>query len=262
MSILDRFSLKGKIALVTAGAGPLFGSSLSEALAEAGATLISASRSRPRNEEFAAGLRSRGYDAVGMEFELGNPDSARKLREEVIGRFGRLDVLVNSALMRDAYGGGFEDQTFEQWEKCGRGDLAGLFHICQLFVPDMVRQGHGSIINISSIYGAVSNDPTLYEGTTMKQPPNYTFVKAGMVNFTRYLACYYGKQGVRANCISPGGYFDNQPGPFVEAYCKRVPIGRMLGNEDIKGAVVFLASDASQYVTGHNLLVDGGWTAL
>lgn len=262
MSILDRFSLRGKIALVTAGAGPLFGSSISEALAEAGATVITASRSRERNEEFAAKLRERGGEAVGMEFELGNPDSGRRLHEEVISRFGRLDVLVNSALMRDAYPGSFEEQSFEQWVRTGQGDLAGLFHVCQLFVPDMVQQGSGSIINISSIYGVVSNDPTLYEGTTMKQPPNYTFVKAGMINFTRYLACYYGKQGVRANCISPGGYFDNQPQPFVEAYTKRVPVGRMLGNADIQGAVVFLASDASEYVTGHNLMVDGGWTAL
>lgn len=262
MSILDQFSLRGKVALVTAGAGPLFGSSLSEALAEAGAKLITASRSLDRNEEFAAGLRSKGYDAVGMEFELGNPDSARKLHDDIIARFGRLDVLVNSALMRDTYGGRFEDQTFEQWNRCGEGDFAGLLHICQLFIPDMVRQKKGSIINISSIYGAVSNDPTLYEGTTMTQPPNYTFVKAGMVNFTRYIACYYGKQGVRANCISPGGYINDQPAQFIANYNKRVPIGRMLDNEDIKGAAVFLASDASGYITGHNLLVDGGWTAL
>lgn len=262
MSILDRFSLKGKVALVTAGSGPLFGSSLSEGLAEAGAKVISASRSLERNEQFAEKLRSKGLDAVGMEFELGNPDSAKKLRDEVIARYGRLDVLVNSALMRDTYAGKFEEQSFEQWQRCGQGDFAGLLHICQLFVPDMVRQGNGSIINISSIYGAVSNDPTLYEGTAMTQPPGYTFVKAGMVNFTRYLACYYGKQGVRANCISPGGYYDNQPGPFVANYNKRCPLGRMLGNEDIKGAAVFLASDASQYITGHNLLVDGGWTAL
>ncbi len=262
MPILDRFSLRGKIVLVTAGAGPLFGSSLSEALAEAGATVITASRSRERNEEFAAGLRDKGYDAVGMAFELGDPNSGRVLHQEVLQRYGRLDVLVNSALMRDTYGGRFEDQTFEQWERCGRGDFAGLLHICQLFVPEMVRQKKGSIINISSIYGAVSNDPGIYEGTTMTQPPNYTFVKAGMVNFTRYLACYYGKHGVRANCISPGGYFDNQPESFVAAYNRRVPVGRMLGNEDIKGAAVFLASDASDYITGHNLMVDGGWTAL
>jgi NAD(P)-dependent dehydrogenase (short-subunit alcohol dehydrogenase family) len=262
MSILDRFSLKGKIALVTAGAGPLFGSSLSEGLAEAGAKVITASRSLATNEEFAARLRGQGYDALGMEFELGNAASAQRLHDAILSRFGRLDVLVNSALMRDTYGGRYEEQTFEQWDRCGRGDFAGLLHVCQLFLPDMVRQGRGSIINISSIYGAVSNDPMLYEGTTMTQPPGYTFVKAGMVNFTRYLACYYGKQGVRANCISPGGYYDDQPGPFVERYNQRCPLGRMLGNEDIKGAVVFLASDASEYVTGHNLLVDGGWTAL
>lgn len=262
MSILDRFSLQGKVCLVTAGAGPLFGSSLSEGLAEAGAKVITASRSLERNEAFAAMLREQGYDAVGMEFELGNPESAKKLHDEIIAKFGRLDVLVNSALMRDTYGGRFEDQSFAQWSRCGEGDFASLLHLCQLFIPGMVRQGSGSIINISSIYGAVSNDPTLYEGTTMTQPPNYTFVKAGMVNFTRYLACYYGKQGVRANCISPGGYYDEQPEPFVERYNKRCPLGRMLGNEDIKGAVVFLASDASAYITGHNLLVDGGWTAL
>lgn len=263
MGILDRFSLQGKIALVTAGAGPLFGSSLTEALAEAGAIVLTASRSLERNQAYADTLRRQGYDAHGLEFELGNPDSAQALHDHVIGRFGRLDVLVNSALARDAYGGGgFDTQTFDRWQKSGTGDLAGLFHICQLFIPDMVRQKRGSIINIASIYGVVSNDPTLYEGTEMKQPANYTFVKAGMINFTRYLACYYGKQGVRANCISPGGYFDNQPEPFVKNYNKRCPIGRMLGNEDIKGAVVYLASDASEYVTGHNLLVDGGWTAL
>ena len=263
MGILERFSLKGRIALITAGAGPLFGRSLTEGLAEAGATVITASRSPERNREYAEVLRRQGYDAHGLQFELGNPDSTRILHEEVIARFGRLDVLVNSALTRDAYGGGgFDTQTFAHWQQSGTGDLAGLFQICQLFIPDMVRNGRGSIINISSIYGVVSNDPTLYEGTDMKQPANYNFVKAGMLNFTRYLACYYGKQGVRANCISPGGYFDNQPEPFVRNYTRRCPVGRMLGNEDIKGAVVFLASDASEYITGHNLMVDGGWTAL
>ena len=188
MSILDRFSLKGRIALVTAGAGPLFGSSISQALAEAGATVLTASRSLEANQQFAESLRSAGHDAHGMQFDLSDPDSIRQLHRDVIERFGRLDVLVNSALTRD---------------------------------------GH-----------------------------------AGMINFTRYLACYYGKQGVRANCISPGGYFDGQPQSFVDQYCHRVPVGRMLDNEDIQGAVVFLASDASEYVTGHNLMVDGGWTCL
>ncbi len=262
MGILDRFSLAGKIALVTAGAGPQFGSSISEGLAEAGATVITASRSLERNREFAEKLRAQGYDAHGMQFDLGDADSTQRLHDDLISRFGRLDVLVNSALQREGHVGDLPHQTPEVWRKAGEGDLGGLFHICQLFIPDMVEQRGGSIINISSIYGVVSNDPTLYEGTDMIQPPTYNFVKAGMINFTRYLACYYGKQGVRANCLSPGGYFNNQPQPFLENYTKRVPIGRMLENDDIKGAAVFLASDASSYITGANLMVDGGWVCL
>ncbi|MDB5385348.1 MAG: Short-chain dehydrogenase [Planctomycetaceae bacterium] len=262
MGILDKFSLKGRIALVTAGAGPLFGSSISQSLAEAGATVITASRSLEANQEFAESLRSAGHEAYGMQFDLSDPDSIRKLHRDVIDRFGRLDILVNSALTRDGHVGGMESQNPDVWMTAAAGDFSGLFLICQQFLPDMVQQKRGSIINISSIYGVVSNDPTIYEGTTMLQPPSYTFVKAGMINFTRYLACYYGKHGVRANCISPGGYFNGQPQAFVDQYCHRVPVGRMLDNDDIQGAVVFLASDAAEYVTGLNLMVDGGWTAL
>ena len=262
MPILDRFSLKGRIALVTAGAGPLFGRSITEALAEAGATVIAASRSLERNEQFAEELKARGYEAVGMPLDVCDPDSIVRLHEEVLRRFGRLDVLVNSALAREGHVGGFEQQTPEVWRRAAEGDFAGLMLLCQKFIGTMAEQRSGSVINIASIYGVVSNDPGLYEGTDMQQPPSYNFVKAGMIHFTRYLACYYGRYGVRANAISPGGYFNQQPEPFVAAYNRRVPLGRMLGHEDIQGAVVFLASDASRYVTGANLMVDGGWTAL
>jgi NAD(P)-dependent dehydrogenase (short-subunit alcohol dehydrogenase family) len=260
MGILDKFSLKGRIALVSGGAGPLFGSSISEALAEAGATLISASRSLERNEEFAERLRRQGYQAHALQLDITSTDSIAELQARVLERFGRLDVLVNSAVV--ARGGGFEEQTPEYWEVSAQGNMVGLFGMCKAFVPGMVAQGRGSIINISSIYGVVANDPSLYEGTEMKQPPDYTFVKGGMINFTRYLANYYGKKGVRANCLCPGGYYNGQPEPFLYNYLKRCPIGRMLDNEDLKGAVVFLASDASAYITGTALMVDGGWTAL
>ena len=260
MGILDKFRLDDRVALVTAGAGPLFGSSITEALAEAGATVITASRSLERNREFAETLRSRGHDAHGMQFDISDVGSIQKLHDDLLAQFGRLDVLVNSALVRNATAGGFREQTPDDWARSASGDMVGLYAICKAFIPDMAAQGRGSIVNISSIYGVVANDPTIYEGTDMKQPPSYNFVKAGMINFTRYVASYHGKQGVRANCISPGGYFNNQPEPFMQAYCKRVPVGRMLGNDDIKGAVVFLASDASAYVTGANLMVDGGWT--
>jgi len=260
MGILDRFSLQGRIAVVTGGSGPQFGSSLSEGLAEAGATVISASRSLERNETFAAGLREKGYDAHAMTVDITDTDSIRQLGTDVLERFGHVDVLVNSAVV--ARGGGFEEQTPDYWEFSASGNMVGLFALTKAFLPSMAERGSGSIINISSIYGVVGNDPSLYEGTDMKQPPDYTFVKAGMINFTRYLANYYGKQGVRANCICPGGYSNNQPGPFVDAYKKRVPVGRMLENDDIKGAVVFLASDASSYVTGTSLMVDGGFTTI
>lgn len=262
MGVLDRFSLRGKIALVTAGAGPLFGRSISCALAEAGATLLTASRSRAQNEAFAAELRSQGYDAHGLEVDICSGPSRAALFVEVVQRFGRLDVLVNSALARDGHRGRLEEQTEEHWLESAQGDYAGLLHMCQLCLEQMVAQRSGSIINISSIYGVVANDPHLYDDTDMVQPPTYNFVKAGMVNYTRYLATYYGRYGVRANCLSPGGYFNDQPPAFVQRYEERVPLGRMMRHEDLQGAVVFLASDASYYVTGHNLLVDGGWTAL
>ena len=193
MGILDRFSLQGRVALVSGGSGPQFGSSLSEGLAEAGATVISASRSLERNEEFAERLRGEGHDAHAMQLDITDPASISALGGEVLDRFGRIDVLVNSAVV--GRGGGFEDQTYEYWQYSASGNMSGLFAMCKTFVPAMVEQGRGSIVNISSIYGVVGNDPTLYEGTEMKQAPDYNFVKAGMINFTRYVANYYGKQG-------------------------------------------------------------------
>lgn len=260
MNVLEKFSLKGRIALVTGGAGPYFGSSISESLAEAGASVIVASRSGMRNQTFVENLQEKGLDAYAMDLDITRPESIQKLHDEVINGFGRLDILVNSAYVQVS--GSLDTQTYADWLKSAQGDMAGLFIICKAFLSDMVRQGKGSIINISSIYGVIANDPSLYEGTEMVQPPHYTFVKAGMINFTRYLANYYGKKGVRANCISPGGYLTDLPDSFLNNYCKKVPIGRMMNSEDLKGAVVFLASDASEYITGINLLVDGGWTAL
>jgi NAD(P)-dependent dehydrogenase (short-subunit alcohol dehydrogenase family) len=262
MPILDRFSLTGRVALVTGGAGPLFGRSISTALAEAGATLITASRSRERNDSFAAEMHSRGYDVHGLAFDLLDPASIDALHDQILQKFGRLDVLVNSALAQQAHRGRFLDQTPADLNLAAQGDFAGLFRHCQRAVAAMNQQRGGSIINIASIYGVVSNDPGLYAGTEMVQPPSYNFVKAGMINFTRYLACYFGKLGIRANCISPGGYFNNQPDAFVQRYNDRVPLNRMMNQDDLQGAVVFLASDASSYVTGTNLMVDGGWTCL
>ncbi len=262
MSILDRFSLKNRIALVTAGSGPLFGSSVTEALAEAGATVITASRSLERNQKFAAQLQELGHDVHAMQVDITDVDSIGRLQQSVISQFGRLDVLVNSALTRSGHTGLLDDLTVENISDVASGDFVGLFEITRKFLQGMVEQGSGSIINIASIYGVVGNDPNLYVDTDMKPAPTYPFVKAGMINFSRTLACQYGKHGVRVNCISPGGYLDNQPEIFLKRYTERVPVRRMLENDDLKGAIVFLASDASTYITGENLMVDGGWTCL
>ena len=260
MGILDKFSLKGYTAVVTGGAGPKFGSSISEALAEAGATVIVASRNLDKTREFVAELKDRNHTAYAEQLDITDIDSIEALKQRLTKRFDRIDILVNSAVV--APGGGFDEQTPQCWVSSAQGNMVGLFALCKAFVPTMVKQKKGSIINISSIYGVVANDPSLYAGTDMKQPPDYTFVKGGMINFTRYLAAYYGRKGIRANCICPGGFLDNQPAPFLRRYEQRVPLGRMLNNDDLKGAVVFLASDASRYVTGATLMVDGGWTAL
>jgi NAD(P)-dependent dehydrogenase (short-subunit alcohol dehydrogenase family) len=263
MAILERFSLNGRVALVTGGAGPLFGQSISTALSEAGATVVVASRSLERNRQFAQELQQRTGAAVhAMELDICDAASIRRLGPGVLDRFGRLDVLVNSALAREGHAGSFAAQSFDRSLRAAAGDFAGLIELCQTFLPAMAERRRGSIINIGSIYGVVSNNPNLYEGVEMVQPPTYNFVKGGMIALTRYLASYYGKSGVRVNCISPGGYFNHQPAPFVERYCRHVPLGRMANADDVQGAVVFLASDASQYVTGINLMVDGGWTCL
>ena len=175
MGVLDTFSLRGKTAVVTAGAGPLFGSSISEALAEAGARVITASRSSERNREYAAALaRQTGAEVHGMELDIGDPAAIERFHAEVIDRFGNVEVLVNSALVRDATAGSFETQTVENWQRSAAGDMVGLYAICKAFVGSMVAAAGGSIINISSIYGVVGNDPSLYEDTEMVQPPATT----------------------------------------------------------------------------------------
>ena len=260
MGVLDRFSLKDRVAVVTGGAGPLFGSSISEALAEAGATVITASRSLERNQQYSESMRQRGYDVTGMRVDISDATTIEPFLDAVVEKFGQVDILVNNAVT--GRGGGFDDQTAAYWADSAQGNMVGLFTMCKTFMPVLARQRTSSLINISSIYGVVGNDPSLYEGTDMKQPPDYNFVKGGMINFTRYLANYFGREGVRANCICPGGYFNDQPEAFVNNYAKRVPLGRMLNNEDLKGAVVFLASEASEYVTGSTVMVDGGFTSV
>jgi NAD(P)-dependent dehydrogenase (short-subunit alcohol dehydrogenase family) len=251
------FSLKGKVAVVTGAAG-LLGRQITRALAEAGATTFVAGRSLDRLETEAAAWREQGAQVHAMAFDQSHEDSIQALLDQVVGQAHTVDVLVNNAVER----------PMRDWSS-PPGDFArsmavnatGLFQILRCFGDAMAARGCGSIINIGSIQGIVGPDFTLYEGLDWGTPPDYFFHKGGMVSLTRYAAATLGRRGVRVNCLSPGGLANRQDPVFVKRYCARTFLGRMAGPTDLLGAVVFLASDASAYVTGVNLVVDGGYTA-
>ena len=258
------FRLDSKVAIVTGGAG-LYGKPISEALAEAGAHVIVASRDESRCKEFAATLHDRNLKAEGIFLDLENEDSIKALIDRVTGDYERIDILINNAVSRKGFKN-LEDMTKNDWEAAQAINATGLMLITQAVIKQMCIQKSGSIINIGSIQGTVGPHFPVYDGTSMTSPVNYTYDKWGMVGFTKWLANYYGKFNIRANCISPGGYGpgveqaygDND---FVQRYKLLTPLGRFAVDSDIKGPVVFLASEASAYITGHNLLVDGGWTS-
>lgn len=258
MSVLDQFRLTGKVAIVTGGTG-LYGTPFVAALAEAGAHVVVTSRSAAKAEKAAAGLREQGWSAIGEALDLADESSVNALHAAVTDAHGRIDVLVNNAVHR--IGGGLSDTTADDWDATSAVNSRGLFLLTKAVAATMTAQGSGSVINIGSIYGLVGPDFPIYEGTGVSSPLFYAYDKAGMIGFTRYLASALGRSGVRVNCLCPGGLYSGQEQAFVDAYSARVPLGRMATESDVTGALVFLASDASAYVTGVELPVDGGWTA-
>jgi len=260
MPVLDWFSLKDKAALVTGGAG-LYGRQIVRALAEAGAQTVVASRNLAALEQFAEALRTEGLKVEPMQYDQADEQSILDLRDRFLDRFGKIDVLVNNAVTRPMKNG--YQSPAETFADSMRVNATGLFVVTRAFGDAMAGRGSGSILNIGSIQGMVAPDPTIYRGTDMHGwAPDYFFHKGGMINFTRFIASYYGPRGVRCNCLSPGGLqTPNHPEPFVRQYGERTFLGRLANETDIMGATVFLASDASCYVTGANVPVDGGYTA-
>jgi NAD(P)-dependent dehydrogenase (short-subunit alcohol dehydrogenase family) len=181
----------------------------------------------------------------------------------VVEQHRRIDGLVNNAYPRtDDWGSSFEDMSIESLQKNVNWQLNSYLNFCREVIPAMKSEKEGSIINMASIYGVVGNDFTIYEGTGMEPPVAYSAIKGGLINATRFLASKYGKEGLRFNCVSPGGIFDHQPESFVKAYEKKVPMKRMGNPDDIAPVVSFLLSEEAKYITGQNLIVDGGWTAI
>lgn len=260
MHVLDSFSLKGKVALCTGGAG-LYGRQIVAALAEAGAKTFIAARDVAKLEVVAEEERARGNDVTALSLDLSSDASIEALHSEIITRAGRCDVLVNNAVTRSALNGWAHE--LDAFDQSLRVNASALFKITELFGRNMRANKSGSIINIGSMMGMVGVEMANYEGTDMTPNPSpiYHYEKGGMINFTRWAASILGADNVRVNCLSPGGFFNNQPAPFVKAYSARTQLGRMANDTDLKGAIVFLASDASVYVTGTNIPIDGGYTA-
>ena len=257
MSILDRFRLDNKVAIVTGGAG-LYGRQIARALAEAGATTVLASRDLARQRDLAQALAREGLNADAFRLDQGSEESILQLHDDVINRYERVHILVNNAVARP-----MKDWTGAASEFAASMAInaTGLFLMTRAWGAHMAEHGGGSIINVGSIQGMVGPDFTLYEDLSWSAPPDYFFHKGGLLQLTRYAASKLGARGVLVNAVSPGGFLAGQDTAFVQRYAARTFLGRMASDDDLGGAIVFLASDASSYITGANLVVDGGYTA-
>ena len=274
MTIQDKFDLSGRVAIVTGGAG-LLGAEFCKTLAEGGASIAVVDLNGSASQVVADTLAKDGSKALAVSTDVTKPESVNALVEKVLSAFGRLDILVNSAALDPKFDpdaakkgiltGAFEDYPLDQWNAALGVNLTGMFLVTQACVKPMLDQGKkGSIINICSTYGLNGPDQRIYvrggERVAFK-PVYYTVTKAGVLGFTKYLAAYYAGTEIRVNALTPGGVFNNHEDYFVKNYSAKTILGRMAKKDEMNGALLFLASDASSYMTGNNIVVDGGWTA-
>jgi len=263
-TVWDLFSLEGKVAIVTGGAGKL-GSQMCDALAEAGAHVVVASRNLKNCQRKARELTEKHKESIAVQVDVTDKQSVQAMVEAVLQHFGRIDILVNNAY--SGLSAPFEEMTPQQWKSALDGAMTSTFLCSQAVSKVMIRQKKGVIINIASIYGIVAPDHRIYGRTGLNSPCNYGPAKAGVIQFTKWLAAYLAPYKIRVNCISPGGFYNEDlrklpdyEKVFVPNYCSKTPLGRMGDETDLKGVIVFLASDASKWMTGQNIIVDGGWT--
>lgn len=266
MNVREMFDLTGKVALVTGGSTGL-GFQLATALAEAGANVVVASRNLERCTEAAARLQALGSRSLALSLDLAQPAEITQTFQKVLDVYGQIDILVNNSAATDI-SKPFQPFTLEAWEGMLRVNITGLMLCSQAALEPMKRQGRGKIINNASVYGLVGVDASLYGGSPENYMNNapYTATKGAVVNLTRQLAVAWAPYGINVNAISPGMFpveanVRKWPAGTFDRLQQRIPMHRMGGENDLKGAVVFLASAASDYVTGHNLVVDGGWVA-
>ncbi len=267
---MELFSLKDKVAIVTGACG-LLGKKHCEALAEAGAHVVVADVDGKLAFEFAQSL---GSNHLGIGLDVTNEASIRSAKQEVVKKYGRIDVLVNNAAINDMFENPiaaleqskFENYPLHLWQRSLDVNVSGVFLCSQIFGTVMAEAGSGSIINIASTYAITAPDQKLYRNEageqTFYKSAAYPSTKGAVLGFTKFLASYWGNKGVRVNALSPGGVENGQNDFFIKNYSERTPLGRMADRSDYQGAIIFLASDASRYMTGANLVVDGGWTII
>lgn len=269
--IFEKFSLKDRTAIVTGGAG-LLGKEFCRTLAQAGAQVVVADLNYGAAQQVADDLVNDGFKGCAVGVDVTHPDSVKAMVDAALAISGRLDVLVNSAAMDPKFDSSqqgqhrntFEDYPVEAWRQALDVNLTGMFLCCQAASRPMLAQNSGSLINICSTYGLVGPDQRIYERPG--QPPQfkpvfYSVTKAGVLGLTRYLATYFAGKKIRCNALTPGGVFNNHDELFNSNYSARTVIGRMAHHDEMNGALLFLASEASSYMTGSNVVVDGGWTA-
>jgi NAD(P)-dependent dehydrogenase (short-subunit alcohol dehydrogenase family) len=265
-SISPLFDLQDKVALVTGGAG-LLASEHAIALMDHGAKVILADKNLAACEEAVSRLNSQGYESVqAISLDVTSRSSWESGLAFILDQHSRVDVLINNAGFTNQsksknFDAGFEDFPLEDWNNILDVNLTGCFLGCQVIGKQMLLQQKGSIINIASLYGVVSPNHRIYPGTGISQPVAYSVSKHGVVALTKYLATLWAEKGVRVNALTPGGIWNGHQGLFLERFQQLNPIGRMSDKSELRGGIVFLASEASSHVVGHNLIIDGGWTA-
>jgi NAD(P)-dependent dehydrogenase (short-subunit alcohol dehydrogenase family) len=243
-------SLREKIIIVTGGSG-LLGREIVKNLESKGAIAINADINVDTD-----------LNSNTLNVDITSENSILNAIKLVVEFYGKINGLVNNAYPRTIdWGTKFEEISYESWQKNVDMQMNTTFLFIQKVMPELLKN-KGSVVNITSIYGVVGNDLTIYENTSITTAAPYSAIKGGIINFTRYLASYYGRQGVRVNCVSPGGILDKQHEIFIANYERKVPMGRMGNPDDIAPAVSFLLSDDAKYITGQNLIVDGGWTSI
>ena len=253
----EKFSLKNKIAVVAGGAG-LIGKPVSIGLAQAGAKVYIADI----DEKNGLKLEKQNKNLKWIKIDIADVKSINSCINKIVKKDKKIDVWVNCAYPRTSdWATKFEDIKYESWKKNIDMHLNGYFLCCQKVAEQMKKQKNGTIINFGSIYGVVGPDFSIYEKTNLTMPAAYSAIKGGIITFTKYLATHLAKYNIRVNAICPGGIYDKQSNNFVKKYEEKTPMKRMGKPEEIAGPVIFLASDAASYVTGHILMVDGGWTA-